>query len=54
MRGLPLSAANHCLAALLATMSAFKNSAATGLSAKITIFTKKFTRPEKTLLNLKF
>jgi len=34
MRGLPLSPANHCLAALPATMSAFNSSAATGFSTK--------------------
>ena len=34
MRGLPLSSASHCLAALPATMSAFNSSAVTGFSTK--------------------
>jgi len=54
MRVLPVSAANHCLGALPATMSAFKSRAATSFSAKIARFTKKFTRSEKTSLDLKF
>jgi len=54
MRGLPLSAPNHCLAALPATIFAFESSAATGFFAKITRFTNKFTRSEKTSLDLKF
>jgi len=34
MRGLPLSPASYCLAALPATMSAFNRTAATGFSTK--------------------
>jgi len=34
MRGLPLSPAIHCLAALPAAMSAFNSSVATGFSTK--------------------
>jgi len=34
MRGMPLSPASHCLAALPATMSAFNSTAATGFSTK--------------------
>ena len=54
MCGLPLSPASHCLAALLATMSAFNSSAVTGFSTKITRSTKKITRSETNSLDLNF